>query len=57
MTLTELIAALEAVRAEHGDLEVVTFPCGLAAEPTVKVQEPDWRQDYDLGTPNVVTLD
>lgn len=46
MTITELIAALEAVRAEHGDLPVLTYNLRNEERPAkVRVKEAKWRQD------------
>lgn len=46
MTLSELIAALEAVRAEHGDLPVMAYTLGNEERAArVKFLPTRWRQD------------
>ena len=48
MTVTELIAALEAVRAEQGDLQVISLTgTGNYGLPVFEVLEPDWELDYE----------
>jgi hypothetical protein len=50
MTITELIAALEAVRKEHGDLPVVRYQCGTGGtcsesghDPYVEVEAANYE--------------
>lgn len=57
MTITELIAQLEAIKAEYGDLEVIAFKYGMEQPPTPAVDEPIWRADWYLAlAPKVLTL-
>lgn len=52
MTITELIAALEAARAEHGDLPVFSNYCGHVGQPGLEVCEIDWEEGYEPWIPD-----
>lgn len=46
MTLSELIAKLQAVEAEHGDLPVIVYSLGNEERsPQVRIKAAKWRQD------------
>lgn len=47
MNITELIAALDAVRAEHGDLPVLSVKYGDYKLPVLEVIEPNWEWSYE----------
>ena len=47
MKASELVQKLIQLTAEHGDLEVYTFPTGELAEPTIKVEQPgQWHTRF-----------